>query len=353
MSDATSITAEAEEPKLFKFLNHEDAHYLLGNQISLKFGRLRYYRLLEACTLDNRIGDLREGLAVTEAKSRVVIREGENEDLREALDVAGIVRATAGTIEIGQMQIRSSIDCFVLSLGAGCFDDLCKEFTQNGPNSYDAAVELRSLGRLIDAIHGSKFDGRPIDESFNIRHGLVHYCNNEPADFHVVRRVESGNPFIKDKTLYENQSEFRIVLYPKIAIPDLDDVFLSLQGDADFFAQVDVDGSTRVPCDLAHKIVDFEEVLTRCFQRWSQRERVYVDLTRDGWQVLAEERRQAENIAFQEIRREMIDAYWCNRRDNKSAMVDEAIVDDMEHQFFNSRFALFARSIGLNVIPPF
>lgn len=350
MNEGTIAANISSQYGLYKFLNSEDVHYLEGSQPTLKFGRLRYYRLLEIATLNSRIGDRREGLAFTRV-DKVTVGNGQNEDIRHALEEAGIAKVNGGELTLQASVFSNEIDCFVMSLGAGSFKDLSKELAESGPDAYDAALELSSFDQLIRAIGVAEYDGHPLRERFEIYAGSVQYGKHEPSDLLLTGRVETGDPFFKDEQLYKHQSEFRLALIPKGIAPKGDNVFVQLQGSEPFFQQKALERrSSRIVRNTVPEDINFEAVICECFAKWSERTRNKFTHSMSSEEILM--RIQEEEKSFEPIRRRLIDAYWSNRHQSSSDEVDAAIANKMPHSMFNSRFALFANFMGIEIYPP-
>jgi len=136
----------------YKFLHSQHINLLLEGRF--RFGRLRYYQLLEAVTKNQWIGDMDEGCAINFI-DHVVLQAGDGRDaIRSRLVEAGLTVAADASLTLYDSCTISHLDCFVFSVSRGELNLLTSSMcSPDKPDyAYDACVRISGLRHLADAI---------------------------------------------------------------------------------------------------------------------------------------------------------------------------------------------------------
>lgn len=221
----------------YKFLHTKDISKYT-NEGSIRFRRLKYYRLLEVATGDQWIGDRAEGLSVTRINTEVS-PSNPNPDAKRWLKDAGIADLgdTSNSIVIKNATLTREYDCFIFSFSKGNVDELTSAMCdpQRLYYAYDACLKIRDPVSLCEALRKDGLvNGKPLADHFAIHLGQVNYGKME-HDFSAAG-VAPADPLLKDDR-FKAQSEFRLILAPKETVIG-DDVTVSLQSAASFFSEI-------------------------------------------------------------------------------------------------------------------
>jgi hypothetical protein len=176
---------------------------------SFRFGRMRYYQMLEVVFDDDSIGDVEEGLS--SATVSVTINE-ENSNSPIVKNLANFIKVSGTSqVELENATFIHQTDCYIC-----CWSTTKSPDLSGAGSSYDTCVTssgAKSLAHYLSRFGVERESGLPLTELFGrIAAGRVHYhdsthdLSNNP--------LPNGNPFRKRKK-YQNQSEYRIVLFPK------------------------------------------------------------------------------------------------------------------------------------------
>lgn len=198
---------------------------------SLRFGDLRYYRLMELAERDQWIGDRNEGVVVTNVVGPMRLEPGQGDDVLAVLREKGVIDSSKVVIQAGgSIRIAEHIDCFILSMSTGDLDTLTAAMCapDRAKYAYDGCVEILDVNTLCDRIWAgtvSSMGDRPVSEVFRqIDAGSV-VCEDNEQDARGA--TMSVTPFRKTP-FYRAQSEFRLALYPVKPLHD-DYVTISFQ----------------------------------------------------------------------------------------------------------------------------
>lgn len=330
----------------FKFIYREHAPSYAGDTPTLWFGRLKYYRLLERLTGDDRIGDLYEGTALTHV-DRITsddADQSQHEILRRAgaIDIGGL----GNTVE--NFTVINEVDAFVFCLSYDEFEAAADVFARQDDDSYDAALKISDIGALTDEICAGTVSGTPVTELFDIYVREVHYDREEIYDLNLTMRVESGDPFRK-RNLYAGQKEFRFALIPKAEIADCDHIQLQLRKDASrLFEPIEVRGSSRIEREIdTPSLDDLKAHLRELLIDWDaidavNRMKMHHLLGKQDelLQVLAEHKTR-----FRKYSSEMIKLYYHLRRHHRDNSLDSMIVHNDDNTVLAMLFERYLRRL--------
>jgi hypothetical protein len=346
---------------IYKFLDKEHLPSIL-EKVSLKFGRLKYYRLLEAVTGNQWIGDLNEGVCVTESGKIEISPESPNLEAKQALAKARIAHVNESTTLImEEAKFISQVDCFVLSLAAGDLDTLVQAMCSQGHGNfgYDGCIEIPDLSQLEQLIrsNGKLSDGSCVSELFAIEVDKVRYEALTPHDFQSSLAIPPGDPFRKSE-IYSTQCEVRVVLYPKERM-EIDHVFVSV----DFPPKFLIERPLNLPITPESKLARKQQMTE---EERKQHEKLYLEKichhldawcetrrsTRnidfgEGWHERALESRALDEAEFSKYRKAITLAFWEVRRLDHSHFVDDAILGPSSATMFVSRICLFLCKAGV------
>ncbi len=240
----------------YKFLSKQHVPSTIAG--NLRFGRLRYYQLLEVVTGDDWIGDRHEGLATT--RVHAVLDGNPNQaGLRQRLADAKFISAEGvSNIEIRGCKIINEVDCFVFCVAEGELSPLVARMCspERAEYAYDGCLHLIDPVEIAQRLwNDGSVDGKPLHEIFlEIRFEQVRYEGQE-YDLNDTPAV-SGDPFVKAGK-YKSQREWRFVLFPRIQI-DRDSVSVRCDSIAALLVEevLDVALPSHRPNDLADKSDD-------------------------------------------------------------------------------------------------
>ena len=229
----------------YKFL---DKQYVAGTAAGrLKFGRLRYYQLLEIVTGDQWIGDRKEGLAKTTVNATLRADDPNDAALIERAESAGLFRLEPGRktqVTMKDVTLYNVVDCFVFCVSNGDLAILTTEMTapERKKYAYDGCIHLVDPAEIAKRIwERGTVDGQPVSTNFEgVRFGPVTYEWKE-SEF-TSAPVGKGDPFLKD-AIYSPQREWRFVLFPRAAIPK-DSVFVECESISDLLVPISLSLST-------------------------------------------------------------------------------------------------------------
>ncbi|MBB3234534.1 hypothetical protein [Phyllobacterium endophyticum] len=330
----------------YKFLDKAAVHYLLEG--SFKFGRLKKYRLMEAITGDQWIGDKNEGVQTTVIN--VVIGDEPNSELADALSASGHIRidGQATNVSVSETCIIEEFDCFAFCFSHGDLSALCSSMSdpKRGDFSYDGCVEILDPDALVQLIlsHGICL-GKPVSELFVVDAKHVTYEDEVEHDFRTDLKISPGNPFQKS-LLYKDQCEVRIVLVPKEGPILKDDIVVSIVGALCPVASIDISGNVNAAslektqevlnpneqdciASLKSLISDWNKVKGEI--RASASPPLYpYSADPESWRAEAHRQIDFESRAiteaFEVYRKPLIDAYWGIRRLPSCDRVDDMVL---------------------------
>jgi hypothetical protein len=219
----------------YKFLNK--CHIPTTVKGQFRFGRLRYYQLLEMVTGDEWIGDRHDGLGTTNVTIRLEGNPGEDA-LRKRLSDARIISAGSETkVSITGLKIINEIDCFVFCFSKGDLNQLVENMcsAERADYAYDGCLQLKNPEEIRRRRwNEGKVEGRPLNELFEIAiFDEVRYDGKE-SEF-VSAPIAPADPFVKLRK-YTSQQEWRFVLKPRTPI-DLDNVTVICNGCAELLIE--------------------------------------------------------------------------------------------------------------------
>src|SRR5258706_11477144 len=111
----------------YKFLHSEHIDQMFGG--SFLFRRLRYYRLLEAATKNQWIGDSREGIEITRINDLEIKPGHEHAKNRSSLAERGIAIPPEARVHFVNSIVANETNCFVFCFSLGELDNLRREFS--------------------------------------------------------------------------------------------------------------------------------------------------------------------------------------------------------------------------------
>ena len=220
----------------YKFL---DKKYVSSTiEGSLKFGRLRYYQLLEIMTGDQWIGDRNEGVARTKVTATLQEGNPEHAVLLDRLSKTGFKLGPGSSAELRDVTIRNELDCFVFCVSEGELAQLAASMSapERAQYAYDSCLQLRDPQEIMQRLWAQGFvDGQPLPALFKSLHfGQVSYdwAERDLGDGPAA----SGDPFVKSSR-YTEQRERRFVLVPNATI-EQDGVFVQCAAISDLLVEV-------------------------------------------------------------------------------------------------------------------
>ncbi len=196
----------------FKFLSATYARSQLSG--TFRFGRLRYYQLLEYLYDDPYIGDANDGVATTIVNAKITSPE---DPLARRLEQVAIIGPGISNAKISFQNVKliNDVDCFAFCCTARFSDEIAREMYDS--SGYDRCIRI--AGRQVLANHIWKsgvvqeLNGRYVKDVFTrIAHGRIQYCQAE-GDIRDGPAVPA-NPFVK-LPRYTSQCEYRYALFPR------------------------------------------------------------------------------------------------------------------------------------------
>lgn len=198
--------------QIHRLLNKTHSESLLRG--SFRFGRLRYYQMLEVVFDDESIGDAQEG-AVSAVVSTKLTPENMDDPVRKSLAESGFITVRGNSsIEIRNTTFTNEVDCFVC-----CWSTSTTPELSGTGSAYDTCVTAagaKSLAHCLNSFGVERESGSKILDLFApILSGRVQYSDTE-HDM-ATGPLPSGDPFRK-RTRYRHQAEYRFVLIPRAKI---------------------------------------------------------------------------------------------------------------------------------------
>jgi len=223
---------------IYKFLDHKDIDRVIGG--SLKFGRLKFYRLLEYI-YGPKIGDRLDGEQRSYLHGIVDLCDPINAQLRAELEDSRDVKIIGGNrIIFNGLRTTNEVDGFAFSFSIGEIRALMEEFC-SGTDGYDSCISIACVDSLIDAVYNGTVNGLPVAQLFDVSHDKVTY-DATPHDLRLGP-APVASPFRKDR-FFERQQEFRIFLRPKLARRG-DEVFVQIENRGELLAPTTVGTSEK------------------------------------------------------------------------------------------------------------
>ena len=307
----------------YRFLRSEYLEQLLAG--TFRFGSLRYYRILEAATKDQWIGDVNEGIT-RGLLDGIALKTGEDRDMRDRLARAGILGGGGGVTFEGTTFVRE-LNGFVFCVSHGILSDLRHTMMSAAGSafSYDSCVKIISLRLLAQELfaHGRlATDNTPISELFHLP--LVQAVIYEDNTVDLRQRDAIPGSFFRKDPRYETQQETRIALSP---MRPLDEDFITITcPSAAQFLQVEFRGTNRVPDALVREdsriaLSNLLQILARIDHdrdaMWSDTlgRTASTDEERRAMEQALTERMNAEALGFESAYRDEITRnYWIVRQ---------------------------------------
>ena len=260
--------------QIHRLLTEPHAKSLL--QGSFRFGRLRYYQMLENVFADESIGDAQEG-AVTASLSVNITPENMNDPIRINLEKSGFIKVSGNSsVEIHNATLRNEIDCFVCCWSTSPTPNLSG--TGSGYDTSVTATGAKSLAHYLNNLGVERESGSKIpDLFFPIVAGRVQYGN---FDYDMTNGpLPSGNPFQK-RTRYQYQSEYRLVLRPRKTI-DSDFVTIECPQAAELLKSASIKSSQVAMTNTfqtTEYLEELEELLFSILAAWHE-----LEFNKDLW----------------------------------------------------------------------
>tara|TARA_B100000378_G_scaffold277850_1_gene279209 strand:+ start:1099 stop:2109 length:1011 start_codon:yes stop_codon:yes gene_type:complete len=277
----------------FKFYNHEYENCFLNQPMQFRFGRLKYYRLLEILSGCDMIGDLYEGISISK-----VGELSSTSNTRNAREIIRNLRITYPDDldrlpnikwNFSNIKVISVVDCYIFSLAHGDFETAATTFGRCGPNAYDRASEFSDISLLVKAIAGGTVDGQNVSSEFDICAASVKYTGGKIHDVMTNLNYETSDPFQK-RPQYDGQMEYRIVLIPKFKDEnERDHVDLKLSPLDVKSKQVSFAGCTRVINSVPENEADIamlklSEIYIRSDKKYRESPTDFSDAKKRYWQ---------------------------------------------------------------------
>lgn len=181
---------------------------------SFRFGRLRYYQMLEVVFEDESIGDAQEGV-VSAMLSVNITPDNADDPVRLNLAKSHFISVSGNArVEIENATFRNELDCFVCCWSTSATPDL-----SGTGAAYDTCVTAsgaKSLTYYLNNFGVERESGSKILDMFApIASGRVQY--HDYAHDMATGPLPSGDPFQK-RTRHRHQAEYRLVLIPRTLI---------------------------------------------------------------------------------------------------------------------------------------
>jgi len=181
---------------------------------SFRFGRLRYYQMMEIVFADESIGDAQEG-TVSALVSTNITPDNTGDPVRASLAKSSFIHVDENaSIEIRNATFRNEVDCFVCCWSTSATPDLSG--TGSAYDTRVTAAGAKSLAHYLNSLGVERESGSKILELFApIASGRVQY--RDLVHDMATGPLPSGDQFRK-RTRYRHQSEYRLVLIPRATI---------------------------------------------------------------------------------------------------------------------------------------
>jgi hypothetical protein len=339
---------ESLEMMLYKFLDRRHVASLVRG--TFKFGRLRYYRLLEQVTGDGWIGDRREGVAVTVLRAAKVDSSDPNDqEMRARLEAAGVIEMAPGNVvHLENVTIINSIDCFVLCFSIGNLEGLVKHMSSKdrGKYAYDACVSLTDADELEKRLwREGRVGEKRLDELFTgIRADKVRYGDWIEGDL-GTHPASIGDPFFKgDK--YRDQAEWRFVLYPRQQI-EKDSVFVHCMAAGELLREEGIQSeASQWSVDAELATMSCEQIRSEMWGLWStwdQKQRRFRHQDGDGgFEASVKHNEEMEGLFRADFRPRIQKLYFelRTRWNMPFPRIDEAIIAERRASVLHNYFQM-------------
>lgn len=316
--------------KAFKFVKNGDLEKVLGG--SLKFGRLKYYQLLEAITGDCWIGDRNEGAANLTIEHMFIDRDSEEDRRNREIAASMGLKMMGNGQTISGFTVRQEVDCFAFCTSEGTFEEArsALQATPGGELLYGSCIEISDLCELTDRIakYGSSQFGPLGDQFDQVNCGPVVY---ETPTVDVMYHSPIDASALRKSPLYAAQREARILVSPRETI-EADALFVSVPDTSDLF-EVRQTGGQEAPTQepVVERAVAIGE-LQRIQRELSALDRLpdRIDWQAPGFslnKMLAERDEYFEFAFREEYRSQILQHYWAVRSGGEGcADMDDAIL---------------------------
>jgi hypothetical protein len=234
---------------LYKFMHWADRSKVEAG--SLRFGRIRYYRLLEVMTDDSHIGDRREGISTNIVPPMSLTPSSPPEILERLSGIIGFgPGATGSSITIsGGMTIYDQTDGYVFSMAEGRLPDLVSSMcsADRASYAYDGCVEVLDRSKLMSLVSDASIVESKVSDYFTVTIDKVQYTD---AVGDQISQPMLPSLFRKS-CAYSYQSEIRIALQPKASLPESlvkDALYLQINPAGLFLThEIDVPARSKAP----------------------------------------------------------------------------------------------------------
>lgn len=263
------------KPILCHLRSHMQIHRLLSKDHSesllrgsFRFGRLRYYQMLEVVFEDESIGDAQEG-SVSSVLSASITPDHVDDPVRTNLERSGFITVKGNaSVEIRDATFTNEVDCFVCCWSTSTAPDL-----SGTGSAYDTCVTAagaKSLTHYLNKFGVERESGSKILELFDpIESRRVQY--HDSAHNMATGPLPSGNPFRK-RSRYRHQAEYRLVLIPRAKIA-ADFVYIDCHQAAELLSSTPVGRSQTAAFTATDKPAGasyYEQLLAAILEEWRQ-----------------------------------------------------------------------------------
>lgn len=237
-------------------------------QGSFRFGRLRYYQMLEIVFEDDSIGDAHEG-SISSVVNTKLTPKNINDPVRVNLKKMGFIDMDeSSSVEISNYTFRNEVDCFV------CCWSTSEAPTLSGTGSaYDTRVTAaggKTLAHYLSKFAVERESGRKLNDLFfPIASGRVHYC--DLVHDMASGPLPSGDPFRK-RNHYQHQLEYRLVLIPRSTI-SADFVHIECPQASELLASMPINRVqvvAPIPASTGPGREHFQQLLETILAAWQQ-----------------------------------------------------------------------------------
>lgn len=229
---------------------------------SFRFGRLRYYQMLEVVFEDASIGDAQEGTTSALVSTKIT-PENQDDPVRLNLSRSGFITASGNaSIEIRNAKFAHETDCFVCCWSTSSTPDL-----SGAGAAYDTCVTAtgaKSLAHYLESFGVERDSGYSLRDLFQpILAGRVQYLDLD-HDM-AAGPLPSGDPFRK-RTRYRSQFEYRLVLVPRKTI-SADFLWVDCPQAAEFLQSTPVE-QIVAQAQFTKELEDSEQILNGLLEEW-------------------------------------------------------------------------------------
>ncbi len=252
--------------QIHRLLTQSHSELLLRG--SFRFGRLRYYQMLEIVFEDESIGDAQEGVASVVLSTNIA--PGNTDDpVRANLAKGGFIHVTGNSsIEIRNTTFRNEVDCFVC-----CWSTSATPELSGTGSAYDTRVTAtgaKSLAHYLNRFAVERDSGSKLTELFMpVAARRVQYC--DAVHDMATEPLPSGDPFRK-RARYRHQSEYRLVLEPKVTIA-ADFVHIECPQASELLKSSPIERSqvaNPIPATQPKSAEYFQQILSSIFAAWEK-----------------------------------------------------------------------------------